>query len=201
MGIFSKFSHQVLAEHLVDVLTPNYMMPVGGGGNGNVPPLDNIPSSSNSGNNGRPPRNIHHPPLNNPNGGLITDNQELPPNIRSPDWNYPDPETIPYGTQAFDYSARLARGEPMDIAIPTTGDKKHIYGVLLSSHTYMRSKPDCPRNITLSHLLETLRAEGYATRGSHEDPCTFGITKQIRKIIYNEPQFTRYINPNTNRVM
>lgn len=203
MVIFSKFLHQVLIEYLIDILVPNFMMPAGGGEEyGNVPSSSNIPPSSSSGNNNNgPPRNVHHPPLNNPNGGLITDNQELPPNIRSPDWNYPEPETIPYGTQAFDYSARLSRGEPMDIAIPTTEDKQHIHRILSYSNIFIRTKPDCPRNVTLSHLLETLRADGYATRGPHEDPCTFVITKQIRKIIYNEPQFNRYINPNTNRVM
>jgi hypothetical protein len=87
MAIFYKFLHQVLIEYLIDILVPNFMMPAGGGEEyGNVPPSSNIsPSSSSGNNNNGPPRNVHHPPLNNPNGGLITDNQELPPNIRSPD--------------------------------------------------------------------------------------------------------------------
>jgi hypothetical protein len=95
-------------------------------------------------------------------------------------------------------------GEPMDIAVPTSEDKQYILAVLMKTHEYKMTtrstfNTEQARTTTLLALLNTLQSKGsgsdghlppaYYATGQYEDERTFGITKQLRKIIYSEPQF------------
>jgi hypothetical protein len=209
MIIFSSFSYEVLAEILAEFIKdnffmgPNYMMPMGGpSGNslgGNNP---NIPSSS--GGNAPSGTGGNSSPTFAPttDEGLISDNQELPLDIRKADWNRPDPTSTPYGTRAMDYSARYGKGEPMDIAMPTNPDKKYIHNLLTTTLDFMNNHVAYNPNPTLSDVLKTLEEKGNRNRINIHDEgeVAFGVYKQIRKIVYNEPQFHRFINNNTDRV-
>jgi hypothetical protein len=171
----------------------------------NAPSPSNIPTRAST-----PPSPLRSPSPPAPfapttNQGLATDNQELSTLDRRVDWNRPDPRNTPYGTNAMDYSARYAKGEPMDIAFPSRIDKRHIYAVLASTINYMHNQtpphPN-PGNSSLAEVMQILEEKGNQNRINIQDEgkLAFGIYKQIRKIIYNEPQFHKFINENTDRV-
>jgi hypothetical protein len=201
MIIFTSYIHEVLIVFIIEIFAPNFMMPAGGPSGGSTGPLSgnntNVPASS-----GTPPPTT--PPNYAPttDEGLITDNRELPLDVRKADWNRPDPTQIPYGTRAMDYSTRYGRGEPMDIAMPTTSDKRYLFNLLNITINYMNNHVTYNNNPLLSKVLQTLEEEGNRDKINVKDEGerAFGVYKQIRKIIYNEPQFHKYINSNTDRV-
>jgi hypothetical protein len=84
----------------------------------------------------------------------------------------------------------------MDIAKPSYEDKQYIRKVIELTNKFIAEDTD-PRAAlesdakkkSLSKILNTLQKEGSGTDGFFEDRRTFGITKQLRKIIYTEPEF------------
>jgi hypothetical protein len=179
MAIFSKFTFEVLADEIVNLIwTPNYMMP----SDSVFPPSD-------------PTR-------------LPSDNLELPARIRNPAWNRPDPSTIPAGEAGKPFTAQYGRGEPMDIAIPDDEDKLHLHRIITLTHNYRTTRPFLPtdpQHVTMRDIFTTLKREGSGSNGyfvptTYEDDRTFAVAKQLRKIIYNHPPFEKWINQHTNRV-
>jgi hypothetical protein len=102
----------------------------------------------------------------------------------------------------MDFTARYGKGEPMDIDMPTIPDKKYIYNLLSVTINFMNNNIAYNNNPALSKVLQTLEEEGYKDKINVKDEGerAFGVYKQIRKIIYNEPQFHKYINNNTDRI-
>jgi hypothetical protein len=147
-----------------------------------------------------PARNPYAPVAEN---GLTTDNRELPSDERNTDWNRPDPRGIPYGPRGKDFTARYGRGEPMDIAIPNAADKKLILEVITSTKEYMiRDNVPGFDNPSMAALLEVVSERGNKNRiHTHDEGAlAFSMYKQIRKIVYNEPQFSKWIRQDTDRV-
>ena len=204
MIIFTSFTREVIMVFIIEILKPNLMMPWGGPPSG---PSGGYTGPF-SGNNTNAPTSSGGSSTTSPtyapttDEGLITDNQQLPLDVRRADWNRPDPRTIPYGTRAMDYSARYGRGEPMDIAMPTVPDKKYIFNLLTVTINYMNNHVTYSNNHSLSKVLQTLEEDGNREKINVKDEGerAFGVYKQIRKIVYNEPQFHKYINDNTDRV-
>lgn len=136
--------------------------------------------------------------------GLRKDNLELPSYIRSPAWNFPKREEIPFTRGIWKYKARTEKGEPMDIAIPEFEDRQYIYKVLKLTADFRAQSPRLssePNTNSMSKMLDTLQKEGTGTDGYFEDERTFGIAKQLRKIIYNEPEFKSWIDKERDRVL
>jgi len=173
----------VLTSYIIDIIfSPNFMMP----------------SDS-----AFPPPNPNDTPTR-----LPTDTLELPSHIRDPAWNRPKPEDIPPGEAGKAFTARYGRGEPMDIAMPTEGDKMHLHNVISATYNYRTTRPllpSDPQMVTMLDVLNTLQKDGAGTNGfpaagNHEDDRAFAVAKQLRKIIYNEHRFQKWIHPNSNRI-
>jgi hypothetical protein len=86
------------------------------------------------------------------------------------------------------YFGILARGEP-DIPLPDEADKLHIHDVLKATREYMESI-DPNRTANLNNLLMVLSLDTIESKKAAD------IAQQLRKIIYNNPDFSRYINRN-----
>jgi hypothetical protein len=172
------------------------------------PDYSNIPSSTSTVPNPSylPASNNEELNTNTPveSPGLRTDNLELPSYLRSPAWNFPKREEIPFTHGIWKYKARTGKGEPMDIAIPEYEDRQYIYKVIKLTTDFRAQDPRLssePNSNSLSKILDTLQKEGTGTDGYFEDERTFGIAKQLRKIIYNEPQFKNLIDKERDRVV
>jgi hypothetical protein len=82
----------------------------------------------------------------------------------------------------------------MDIAMPSYEDRQYIHKVIELTNKYIASDPKAANESeavkkSLTKILNTLQKEGSGTDGFFEDRRTFAVTKMLRKIIYNEPQF------------
>ena len=177
MALYSSFLHEVVAPAIMDVFMPNLMMPSD----------HNFPTPSGR---GSPTR-------------LPTDNLGLPAWERNPAWNRPKPEDIPSGPTGKNFTATYGRGEPMDIALPDVKDRQYIYQVFKATYDYRTTRPFLqidPQFVTALDVLRTLQRDGAGASGHFEDDRTFAIAKQLRKIIYNEPRFHKWINPHSNRI-
>lgn len=177
MAVYSTFLHEVVAPVITDWLMPNLM----------VPSDHNFPTPSGR---GSPTR-------------LPTDNLGLPAWERNPAWNRPKPEDIPSGVAGKSFTATYGRGEPMDISLPNVEDRQYIYKVFKATYDYRTTRPFLtidPQCVTALDVLRTLQRDGAGASGHFEDDRTFAMAKQLRKIIYNEPRFHKWINQHSNRV-
>ena len=181
------------------------------GNNINQPTNNNIPTNNNASANNNVSANNNNAPANHPfsrnrirtrftrisdfaGTGLQTDNLQLDSTTRYPGWNRPD--SVPQNARPFEFCNRYGRGEPMDISMPSKPDMKHIHDVLQETFDKKESTGTLSHTtgrLSLSEALNSIQA----VRGGSiylEDETTFIITKQLRKIFYNEPSFRHFIN-------
>ena len=126
--------------------------------------------------------------------GLESDNLELPSHIRPADWNRPS--AVPEGAKPYEYWVRFGVGEPMDISMPSKEDKKFIYDVLLLTYRAKQNAGTLNPNTGGIKLSESLNTIIMARGGNEylEDSISFTITKQLRKVFHNEPQYRHFVN-------
>lgn len=91
-------------------------------------------------------------------------------------------------SNSFGYHGRLAPGEP-NIPLPDAEEKFSLYILFKRTREYMEHL-DPNRNINVSNALHTISLDTIESQFSAK------IAQKVRKIVFNHPEFSGYINGN-----